>query len=173
MRRVNLTCVNFAGYCVTQRANDYRNTVFIEPKMVLSCLFGPFLGGGGERSSIVCDVQNNFSEESFVSRFYQQQSQDCASGIFFENGRERHFKHLLVAIVARRNNSYSRLESSRKNKHTISFFANAIYTKHHIYTSSVLPKKYTSSFAIKKPVWLCRRIYSRRRKIQTFDLNNN
>ena len=31
-----------------------------------------------------------------------------------------------------------------------------------------------SSFAIKKkPVWLCRRIKSRIRKIQTFDLNNN
>ena len=32
---------------------------------------------------------------------------------------------------------------------------------------------YTSSFAIKKPVWLCRWIKSRRRQIQTFDLNNN
>ena len=34
-------------------------------------------------------------------------------------------------------------------------------------------KKNTSSFAIKKPVWLCRRIKSRIRKIQTFDPNNN
>ena len=31
----------------------------------------------------------------------------------------------------------------------------------------------TSSFAIKKPVWLCRRIKSRRRQIQTFDLLKN